>query len=154
MSILSDSIEEFINRLFEDEDNGVIEFKRNQLAEEFDCAPSQINYVLQTRFSTNRGYIIESKRGGGGYIKVTKLEIDEDYREIILDSIGDSITKYKSDRLIEGLYDEGVIEINEMNLVKVILSDRSLERVPHEERNYIRADIIKNILNVIENRGD
>lgn len=154
MSILSDAIEDFINSLFKVENEGVVEFKRNSIAKEFNCAPSQINYVLQTRFSANKGYIIESKRGGGGYIKLIKLSIDEEYREVIFDSIGDSITKYKSDKLIEGLFEEGLIQLNEMKLMKVVLSDRSLERVPQEDRNNLRANIIKNMLNVIENRGD
>ena len=68
---ISDIIEEFIKDLFEDTDN--IEIQRNELAEHFNCVPSQINYVISTRFKPSQGYYVESKRGGGGYIKNKKI---------------------------------------------------------------------------------
>ena len=85
MSILSDHIEEFIKELLI-EDEGMAELQRNELAQKFNCAPSQINYVLTTRFSPNRGYVTESRRGGGGYIRVIRLDIERcDYISDIID---------------------------------------------------------------------
>ena len=71
---MSDVIEEFIKDLLKDE-NEYIEIQRNELAEHFNCVPSQINYVIQTRFKPSQGYYVESKRGGGGHIKITKVNI-------------------------------------------------------------------------------
>ena len=75
MRLLSDSIEDFIKALMEDEQDQqqAIELRRNELAEHFQCAPSQINYVLATRFTPDHGYVIESRRGGGGYIRIMRL---------------------------------------------------------------------------------
>ena len=77
MARLSDMIEDFINALLNESD-GQLELQRNELADYFECAPSQINYVLATRFSVDRGYYIESRRGGGGYIRIIRLDIDDD----------------------------------------------------------------------------
>ena len=68
---MSDMIEEFIKELFDDED--YIEIQRNDLAEHFNCVPSQINYVISTRFKPSQGYYVESKRGGGGHISIRKV---------------------------------------------------------------------------------
>lgn len=76
MAILSDSIEQFIKSLLEEYDE-MIELQRNELANYFSCAPSQINYVLATRFSPEKGYYVESKRGGGGYIKLVRIDTDQ-----------------------------------------------------------------------------
>ena len=92
---LSNMIERFIKSMIEMAEDSTIEIQRNELAERFDCAPSQINYVLTTRFTPYKGYYIESRRGGGGYIKIIKVGIDEneDINTIIVDIIGESITK-------------------------------------------------------------
>ena len=77
MARLTDVISEFIKALL-DESEGELELQRNEMAEYFECAPSQINYVLATRFSINQGYYIESRRGGGGFIRITQLDVDKD----------------------------------------------------------------------------
>src|SRR5690554_7906040 len=124
MSGLSNIIESFIKSLIE-EANGTIEIQRNELAEFFDCAPSQINYVLSTRFTPYKGYYIESRRGGGGYIKIIKVSIDEyeDINEIIVNTIGDSITKNKAFDIINGLRDEDIITERESEIIKSAISD-------------------------------
>lgn len=148
MSALSDSLEHFIKDMLELADDGTFELQRNKVAKQFNCAPSQINYVLQTRFPSSRGYYVESKRGGGGYIKIVKIDIDEknDFEKLIFDTVGDSITKDKADYLIDGFYSEGLIGLREMRIMKISLSDRSLTRINQQDRNYIRADMIKNML--------
>ena len=112
MAGLSNLIEEFIKNLI-DEMNGVVEIQRNELASYIDCTPSQINYVLSTRFTPYKGYYIESKRGGGGYIKIVKVDLNEsngfDFEHIINDLIGDSITEAKAIDIIETFFEEGLI---------------------------------------------
>ncbi len=147
MSKLSNLIEDFIKKLLEDANNGVIEIQRNELAQFFDCAPSQINYVLTTRFSSDRGYYIESRRGGGGYIKIIKVNINRDkyIQNLILNIIGDSITKTKAYGIIESFLDEDIITEREHNIMKVVLADRTLDNV-NCDKNVVRADILKNML--------
>lgn len=150
MSKLSNLIEDFIKKLLEDANNGVIEIQRNELAQYFDCAPSQINYVLTTRFSSDKGYFIESRRGGGGYIKIVKVNINRDkyIQDLILNIIGDSITKSKAYGIIESFLEEDIITEREYNIMKVVLSDRTLSSV-NCDKNVIRADILKNMLLVL-----
>ncbi len=144
---LSNIIEEFIKELFKEAEEGIVEIQRNELAAYFDCAPSQINYVLTTRFTPYKGYYIESRRGGGGYIRIEKVSIkeDENIKNLIIDTIGDSITKYKSYNIVEGLVDEGVITKREGEIIKVVLGDSALASVT-SGRNKLRADILKNLL--------
>ncbi|WP_352419799.1 CtsR family transcriptional regulator [Proteiniborus sp.] len=150
MSKLSNIIEDFIKKLLEDTNNGVIEIQRNELAQYFDCAPSQINYVLTTRFSSDKGYYIESRRGGGGYIKIVKVNINRDkyIQNLILNIIGDSITKSKAYGIIESFLEEDIITEREHNIMKVVLGDRTLDNV-NCDKNVVRADILKNILLVL-----
>ncbi len=144
---LSNIIEEFIKELFMDAEDGIIEIQRNELAAYFDCAPSQINYVLATRFTPYKGYYVESRRGGGGYIKIIKVSIEEDenIKDLIINTIGDSITKYKAYDIVEGLVEEGIITEREGEIIKVVLGDSALTNVT-KERNQLRADILKNLL--------
>ena len=80
MHNMSDIIEQYIKRLFEEADEDVVEIQRAHIAQRFDCVPSQLNYVIKTRFTNEHGYEIESKRGGGGYIRITKIENKRCYR--------------------------------------------------------------------------
>ncbi len=148
MSRLTNIIEMFIKSLLDAQEDGVIEIQRNELAEKFNCAPSQINYVLSTRFTPYKGYYIESRRGGGGYIKIIKVSIDEykDINNIILDAIGESITKNKAYHIVEGLLEEGIISERELKIIKAALSERALSSENPDLRNKLRADILKNIL--------
>lgn len=148
MAKLSNSIEEFLNSLLEDAD-GILEIQRSKISDRFNCAPSQINYVLTTRFTPYKGYYVESRRGGGGYIRIVRVEIKNKNRmeKIFNDEIGDSITKDKSDQIIEELKNLEYISARECELLKVSLSDRSLAKA--ENKNELRADILKNIMLVI-----
>lgn len=148
MAKLSNSIEEFLNSLLEDA-NGILEIQRSEISDRFNCAPSQINYVLTTRFTPYKGYYVESRRGGGGYIRIVRVEIKNKNRmeKIFNDEIGDSITKNKSDQIIEELKNLEYISVRESELLKVLLSDRSLAKA--ENKNELRADILKNIMLVI-----
>lgn len=150
MSGLSNIIEEFIKELFQGTEDGIIEIQRNELAEYFDCAPSQINYVLTTRFTPYMGYYVESKRGGGGYIRIMKVEFDTEttINELIVNTIGNSITKNKAYSIIDSLIEEDIITVREGYLMKVALGDTSLVSIP-KIRNELRADILKNMLLIL-----
>ena len=146
---LSNIIEGFIKELLIEE-NVTVEIQRNALAAYFECSPSQINYVLTTRFTPYKGYYVESKRGGGGYIKIIKVSIDEyeDINNIIVDAIGDSVTKNKAYDIINALRDEDIITERESNIIKAAIGDRALS-CENNMRNYLRADILKNILLIL-----
>ncbi|MEG2519863.1 MAG: CtsR family transcriptional regulator [Christensenellaceae bacterium] len=146
MSILSDHIESFIKDLFVN-DEGTAELQRNELAQQFNCAPSQINYVLTTRFSTNRGYVIESKRGGGGYIKVIRLDVQKsDYiSDIIEQQLSGGINMRQASELIEGFVQIGFIKQDIKNVILSAISDKAL-CVPESFRNELRSAILKEVL--------
>ena len=148
MAKLSNSIEEFLNELIE-EANGALEIQRSKISDHFNCAPSQINYVLTTRFTPYKGYYVESRRGGGGFIRIVKVEFQDHKKSLDLfrDFIGDSITKDKADLLIKELRRRDFISSREAELIRVSLSDRSLSL--SDNRNILRANILKNILLVI-----
>jgi transcriptional regulator of stress and heat shock response len=147
MSRISNLIEEFIKNLLSDTENGAVEIQRNELAQHFDCAPSQINYVLTTRFTTDRGYYIESRRGGGGYIKIIKVNITNDkyIHNLISNIIGESITKAKAYSIIDSFVEEELITDRESKLMKVALADRTLSSIS-VDRNELRANMLKNML--------
>lgn len=149
MSRISNVIEEFIKNLLRETNNGILEIKRNELAEYFNCAPSQINYVLQTRFNTDNGYYIESRRGGGGYIKIIRVNINNKYiEEVINNYIEDVITKARAFSIIENLVEKDIISSREGILMKTALSDRALNIVS-QYKNQLRARILKDMLLVI-----
>ena len=147
---ISDVIEEFIKDLFNEEED-YIEIQRNELAEKFNCVPSQINYVISTRFRPSQGYYVESKRGGGGYIKIKKVNITKsNYLMHIITSMGDSITSNEIDIFISNFLSYDIINKVEAKLLKVATSDNVLT-VPQEMKDTLRASIFKNmILNLVE----
>lgn len=151
MARLSDIIEKFIKSMLKEAEDGIIEIQRNELAEHFDCAPSQINYVLTTRFTSERGYYIESRRGGGGYIRLVRASIDEDdyINDLIKNVIGDSLSRPKAYGLIKDFVEEEVLTQREGEIIKAAVSERSLEN--NEVSNKLRANILKNILIILTN---
>ncbi len=147
---ISDVIEEFIKDLLQEED--FIEIQRNELAEHFNCVPSQINYVIQTRFQPSQGYYVESKRGGGGHIKIRKVNVTKDnYLIHIIKNMEKTITANEVDIYISNFLTYDIITPKEAKLLKVATSDNVLN-VPYEIKDSLRANIFKNmLLNLIEN---
>lgn len=145
---LSDIIEGFIKELLEANNFRAVEIQRNILAQQFDCSPSQINYVLTTRFNNNKGYIVESRRGGGGYIRIFRVQsaMEGELERILNDSIGDSITLNKAFDLLHALSDRGVISLRELKIMQSVLGDRALSNVSYDERNRIRAVLLKEMI--------
>ena len=145
---MSDLIEEFIKDLFDDSEE--IEIQRNELAEHFNCVPSQINYVISTRFKPSQGYYVESKRGGGGHIKIKKATNSKsDYLMYIIQNIGKEITSNEVDILISDFLTYDLITKEEAKLLKVATSDNVL-LLAKDVKDKLRAKIFKNMLLNIE----
>ena len=148
---MSDVIERFIKELFEDAETDYIEIQRNDLAEQFNCVPSQINYVISTRFKPSLGYYVESKRGGGGYIGIKKVNVTKsNYLMHIINSIDEKLTAQEVDIFISNFLSYEIITTKEAKLLKVATSDNILT-VPPNIRDELRARIFKNmLLNLVE----
>ena len=147
MARLSDIIEDFIKNLMEQSENNFLEIQRNELAGDFNCAPSQINYVLTTRFTIDRGYYIESRRGGGGCIKITKLNIDKNeyIKNAIWNNIGKELSYGDSVAYIDLFDERGYITQRETRLMKSVISDKTL-LFTEDVRDQIRAQMLKTML--------
>ncbi len=120
------------------------------MANYFSCAPSQINYVLTTRFTEDKGYYIESKRGGGGCIIIRRIEFtnNKNLKELIVDRIGNSITYDNAINIIDGLVEMAVITEREAIIMKIAINDRVFGNIDIS-KNMLRANILKNIIMVI-----
>ncbi len=148
---LSDSIETFIKALLSQEEPEV-ELKRNELAEYFGCAPSQINYVLATRFSPDHGYLIESRRGGGGYIRIVRVVQSGAQRLMYLihERIGDSITEAEAVRLIHQLTEQGLIAPGEGDVMCSAVSAQAMAiPIPDVLKDALRARMLRTMLTTI-----
>jgi len=145
--MISDTIENFIKQVIEKSD-GTAEIQRNELACKFNCVPSQINYVISTRFTTERGYYVESKRGGGGYIKISRVNVGiaGEYLMHIVSCIGSKISVRECQAFIDNFIGCKIIYPREGLILKATLSDKSLSRIPIEHRDFVRADLLKTTL--------
>jgi len=151
---ISDAIEQFLLDAFSDD--GVVLISRNNLAQHFDCAPSQINYVLTTRFTVGRGYLTASRRGGGGYIEIRKIDVSKEsfLAQILINEIGEEITAKRAILILETLFERDIITKREMILLSQTLSDNSLS-APIIIKDGLRAHILKNIiLQLIKENGE
>ncbi|WP_246945454.1 CtsR family transcriptional regulator [Bacillus pinisoli] len=151
MRNISDVIEHYLKQVLDVSRDNAIEIKRNEIADKFQCVPSQINYVINTRFTLERGYIVESKRGGGGYIRIVKVEIDD--RTHLLDQIMTLINKEVSqsnaEDIIVRLVEEEIITEKEARIMLSVM-DRSvlLLNLPH--RDELRARLLKSMLSTLK----
>ncbi len=146
MSNISDSIEKFIIASIGEGD--FVEISRNSLAEYFSCAPSQINYVLDTRFTIDRGYAKESKRGGSGFIKISKLKtLNENayLSGLVTDSIGEELAQKRMLQICDKLQADKILSQREKEMIICALSDDSLS-MPFAIKDKVRAKSFKNIL--------
>ena len=146
MRLLSDTIESFIKTLMEDE-SAAIELRRNELAEHFQCAPSQINYVLATRFTPDHGYVIESRRGGGGYIRIVRLKSSsrEELLQTVYQRIGVSISFQDALRIIDHLKAEQIITTDEAELMKAALAPQAVP-LPLSMRDALCAGTLRSMI--------
>ena len=143
---ISDLIAAFIRESLEDAD-GVLELQRSDLAERFHCVPSQINYVMSTRFSPQNGYIVESRRGGGGYIRITRVQVDRPTLLMsVINSIGESIDGQSAKAIVQNLADADALSAEAANLMLAAVSDAAFRSVPGPQRGAVRADIMRQML--------
>lgn len=145
MAQLSDAIERFIKEMMEED--AQIDLRRNELAQHFGCAPSQINYVLATRFSVDHGYIIESQRGGGGYVRVVRIKqrADGNLLNVLMDRIGNSIEEDEAVGVITQMMTSKLITAREAKLMRSAVGRNALA-LPVSAKDVLRAAVLKSML--------
>ncbi|MEC5230745.1 transcriptional regulator CtsR [Bacillus inaquosorum] len=144
---ISDIIEQYLKRVLDQNGKEILEIKRSEIADKFQCVPSQINYVINTRFTSERGYIVESKRGGGGYIRIIKIKMNNEVVLInnIISQIGIHLSQAASDDIIIRLLEDKVISEREAKMM-VSVMDRSVLHIDLPERDELRARMMKAML--------
>lgn len=147
MRNISDIIEEYLKQVLEKSEEEIVEIKRSEIANKFQCVPSQINYVINTRFTLERGYIVESKRGGGGFIRIIKVRPTNHSSLIdhLISIIGNSIPQSSCLDIIERLLDEEVITEREAKIMASAI-DRDVLKIDLPDRDKLRARILKAML--------
>lgn len=147
MARISDYIETLLKDMM-DQNDGLIEISRNSLADRIKCVPSQITYVLATRFTNHQGYLVESRRGGGGMIRIRRVALatPSQYLMHTLNNIGESLSQHQAEVLVRNFHDYEIIRDREARLLLAATADRSLGDIPAEHKDGIRMMIFKNML--------
>ena len=144
---ITDLIAAFLQDSLNAADNGVVEIQRGDLAARFHCVPSQINYVVSTRFSPERGYIVESRRGGNGYIRITRVHADRGTMMMhVINSLDQRIDFPSARAVLENLCHMDALDRDIARTLLAAVSDKALAAVPKNIRDQTRADILKNAL--------
>lgn len=145
MAQLSDAIERFIKDMMEED--AQIDLRRNELAQHFGCAPSQINYVLATRFSVDHGYIIESQRGGGGYVRVVRIKqrSDGNLLNVLMERVGNSIEEDEAVGVITQMLTSKLVTAREAKLMRAAVGRNALA-LPVSAKDVLRAAVLKSLL--------
>ena len=142
---LSDAIADMILNMFDD-NTSTIQIQRNDLAQQLGCVPSQINYVITSRFTPEQGYRIESRRGGGGYIMITRAATKENALMSLVNSIGNSIDEKSAKANIYNLHYQGLLSDKAGRIMMSVVSDNNFKGVETEIKNQIRASLLKKML--------
>ena len=144
---ISDLIASFLQESLEEAENGVLEVQRNDLAQRFNCVPSQINYVMSTRFSPERGYIVESRRGGNGYIRITRVQVDRQTLMMhVINTLDGQVDLPSARAILSNLVHTSALSEEIARMLLAAVGDKALSSVPREYRDTIRADIMKQVL--------
>lgn len=148
MAGLTSRIERFLLEQIDQSTDGSVEIGRNELAQLFECAPSQINYVLTTRFTPYKGYYIESRRGGSGFVRIIRLEntVENTVTELLDDVVKEEITIDKARHILEALVEQEALTTQESEIMCHAIDDNALRCIPVNARNHVRASILKNML--------
>lgn len=141
MGNLADLIEQYLQQLLTQ--SGQIELQRRELAKMFRCVPSQINYVLETRFTVGRGYYIESRRGGGGFIRIYRVESSYSHPNEIV--IPERLTREEADMVLDDLVSKNLINQEQSLLIKYMLA-KAVEDIPEELKGMIRGRLVRTAL--------
>lgn len=148
---MSDLVAQYILEILEQQ-NGSAEIQRNELAGSLGCVPSQINYVITSRFTPEQGYIVESRRGGGGYIRISRVNMDRGTAFMhIINSVGNTLDKATAEAMLNNMLGRGLIEVLPAKIIATALSDRTLKNIEQDRRDTVRADLFKNMLLTINN---
>jgi transcriptional regulator CtsR len=144
---LTEQIEQWLKDKLSCSHSNMLEIKRSEIAEVFACVPSQINYVLATRFTIEQGYLVESRRGGGGFLRIIKLREDffQQIQKLINRDIGYYISQKRAERIIRRLIEEGLISSREQRLLKTAVARETLG-IESPLRDALRARILKAML--------
>ena len=142
---MSDLIEQYLKRILQEEE--VVEIRRIEMASQFSCVPSQINYVIKTRFTLAQGYMVESKRGGGRYIRIQRVQLghNEDYLSYLSDLITDRLTYSEAQAVIEQLYQQKLLTQNESQLLLSVVHYDVIGK-QNDREEYVRSNIIKAVI--------
>lgn len=144
---MSDLITSEILRMLNESEEHTAEIQRNEFATLFGCAPSQINYVLSSRFTPEHGYTIESRRGGGGYIRVKRVMMSSSSALMhLVNSVGDSIDSMSTRVLIENCLNAGLITEESAKLMSAAVSNAVMQSVAPNFKDKLRAIILKQML--------
>ena len=144
--MLTDAIAKMIEEML-NEANGTLELQRNELATRLGCVPSQISYVISSRFTPERGYVIESRRGGGGCIRIVRKQIGRnEYLMHFFCAVGNEISEGETFAYLRNLADHELISAREMRMAAAATSGAALSEIAPERRNAVRASIFKQIL--------
>ena len=140
--VIAKMIEEMLN-----EGNGTLELQRNEMASRIGCVPSQISYVISSRFTPERGYIIESRKGGGGCIRIVRKQMHRnEYLMHFFYAVGEAIEEREADAYLKNLLGSEIITPREAVIIGNALSGAALSAVDAEKRNIVRAQIFRHIL--------
>lgn len=141
---ISDIISKTIIDMLDNSEENMAEIRRNELAQSIGCVPSQINYVLSSRFTPEHGYIIESRRGGGGYIKITRVQLSKSSAIMhIINSMGTKVDLSAARIIIQNCLHSGLIDEKTANLMLSTLSGNVFRVIPPEVRAEVRAALLK-----------
>jgi len=148
---ISDLIEHYLKQVLEMSEKEIVEIKRSEIADRFQCVPSQINYVINTRFTIENGYVVESKRGGGGYIRIMKVKANNKSHLIdqLVSLIKSHLSQMSAEQIIQRLYEENVITLREAKIMKSVI-DRSVINVELPRRDELRAVMLRAMLNTLK----
>ncbi|MCK6255158.1 CtsR family transcriptional regulator [Fictibacillus sp. WQ 8-8] len=154
MKNISDIIEAYLKQVIAGSNETFIEIKRTDIAEKFQCVPSQINYVINTRFTVEKGFVVESKRGGGGYIRIIKVKT-ENYVDLIdqlLLLINDRISQGNAENVILRLLDEQIVSEREARIMLSVTDRSVLHVLDLPERDQLRAELLKAMIRTLKFR--
>ena len=148
---ISDIIEQYLKRILHANENKMVEIKRSAIADQFECVPSQINYVINTRFTIERGYITESKRGGGGYIRIIRVEHQDEFELIseLIEMINPTVSEQGAMDVLQRLFEKKVISMREMILLKGVIERETLA-LPLPDRDHLRSRLLTSILTKLQ----
>ena len=148
---MSDLVAQYILNMLEAQD-GSAEIRRNELAGSLGCVPSQINYVITSRFTPEQGYIVESRRGGGGYIRINRVKMDKGTAVMhIVNSVGNTLDRATAEAMLNNMLQRELMQLQTAKAIAAALSDRTLQSIEQERRDKLRADLFKNMIITLNN---